>query len=135
MSIGGVRRVSGLLQGTFSHIEEPHADPHISLKKRTPTLSWKTPTLSLRVSCTELATKGSESATTGSGPLFQWDVGISVGFSTETTGFLPNPWTRRTPSYQSNICFFYRTCIFPQFIIPLIFKHLCLYLNPTGNKQ
>ena len=31
--------------------------------------------------------------------LFQWDVGISVGFSTGTTGSLRNPETRRTPSY------------------------------------
>ena len=31
--------------------------------------------------------------------LFQWDVGISVGFSTETTGSLRNPETRRTLSY------------------------------------
>ena len=30
--------------------------------------------------------------------LFLWDVGISVGFSTETTGSLRNPETRRTPS-------------------------------------
>ena len=35
----------------------------------------------------------------GRGPLFQWAVGISVWFSTETTGSLRNPETRRTPSY------------------------------------
>ena len=35
----------------------------------------------------------------GRGPLFQWDVGISVGFTTETTGSLRNYKTRRTPSY------------------------------------
>ena len=35
----------------------------------------------------------------GRGPLFQWDVGISVGFFTETTGSLRNPETRRNPSY------------------------------------
>ena len=27
----------------------------------------------------------------GRGPLFQWDVGISVGFFTKTTGSLRNP--------------------------------------------
>ena len=31
--------------------------------------------------------------------LFQWRMGISVGFFTETTGSLRNPETRRTPSY------------------------------------
>ena len=31
--------------------------------------------------------------------LFQWAVGTSVGFFTETTGSLRNPETRRTPSY------------------------------------
>ena len=31
--------------------------------------------------------------------LIQWDVWISVGFFTETTGYLRNPETRRTPSY------------------------------------
>ena len=30
--------------------------------------------------------------------LFQWDVGISVGFLTETTGSLRNAEIRRTPS-------------------------------------
>ena len=35
----------------------------------------------------------------GRGHLFRWDVGISVGFFTETTGSLGNPETRRTPSY------------------------------------
>ena len=30
--------------------------------------------------------------------IFQWDVGISVGFSTGTTGSLRNPESRRTPS-------------------------------------
>ena len=39
----------------------------------------------------------------GRGPLFQWDVGISVGFSTGTTGSLRNPETRRTPSNVCNI--------------------------------
>ena len=42
---------------------------------------------------------GSESATTGSGLSFQWGMGISAGFFTETTGSLRNPETRRTPSY------------------------------------
>ena len=32
--------------------------------------------------------------------LFQWEVGISVGFSTETTGSQRNPETRRNPSYH-----------------------------------
>ena len=31
--------------------------------------------------------------------LFQWNVGISVGFSTETTGSLRNPETRRGAAY------------------------------------
>ena len=31
--------------------------------------------------------------------LFQWDVGISVGFFIEITGSLRNPETRRTQSY------------------------------------
>ena len=35
----------------------------------------------------------------GRGPLFQWDAGISVGLSTENTGSIRNPETRRTPSY------------------------------------
>ena len=32
--------------------------------------------------------------------IFQWDVGISVGVFTETTGSLRNPETRRTPPYE-----------------------------------
>ena len=52
----------------------------------------------VRVLWTELATRGS--STTGRGPLFQWDVGISVWFSTETTDSIRNPETRRTPSYM-----------------------------------
>ena len=48
---------------------------------------------------TELATRKSKFQREGRGPLFQWNVGISVGFSTETTGPLRNPETRRTPSY------------------------------------
>ena len=59
-----------------------------------PTLSWQTPTLSLRVSCTEHPHR-----TRNERDLFQWGIGISVGFFTETTGFLPNPETRRTPSF------------------------------------
>ena len=31
--------------------------------------------------------------------LFPWEVGISVGFFTETTGTIRNPETRRNPSY------------------------------------
>ena len=33
---------------------------------------------------------------------FQWDVGISVGFFTETIGSLRNPETRRTPPYEQS---------------------------------
>ena len=40
----------------------------------------------------------------GRGPLFQRDVGISLGFFTETPGFLRNPKTRRTPSYLQPAC-------------------------------
>ena len=36
----------------------------------------------------------------GRGPLFQWGMGISVGFFTETTSFLRNPGVRRSPSYM-----------------------------------
>ena len=36
----------------------------------------------------------------GRNHLSQWDVGISVGFFTETAGSLRNPETRRTPSYM-----------------------------------
>ena len=41
----------------------------------------------------------------GQGFLFQWDVGISVGFSKETTGSLRNPKTWRTPSYGNHAGF------------------------------
>ena len=37
--------------------------------------------------------------------LFQWDVGISERFSTQTTGSLRNLETRRNPSYISQINF------------------------------
>ena len=61
-----------------------------------PTLLWPTPTLSLRVLC---GCSVSESITTGSGSSFSVDVGICVGFFTETTGSIRNPKTRRNPSY------------------------------------
>ena len=61
----GVRRVSG------------RTDPHIPLKKSCEFRAQNT--------STEFATRGSESSTRWSGSSFQWDVGISVGFSTETT--------------------------------------------------
>ena len=50
-------------------------------------------------------TRGSESTLLlqGGYHLFQWDVGISVGFFKETTGSLRHPETRRTPSYLETI--------------------------------
>ena len=48
----------------------------------------------------------------GQNHLFHWDVGISVGFFTETTGSLRNPETRHSPSHKefpmkrlANLCF------------------------------
>ena len=37
--------------------------------------------------------------------LFQWEGGISLGFSTETTGSQRNPETRRSPSYIPRILY------------------------------
>ena len=82
-----------------------------------PTLPWQTPTLSLRVPCT-------------SDPLFHRDVGISVGFFTETTGSLHNPKTRRTASYV-HICisFYMYNLIILQWtitILPISISVFCL---------
>ena len=50
----GVRRVSWLRREPVVSVENlTYTDPHIPLKKWTPTLSLKTPTLSLGVPCTE----------------------------------------------------------------------------------
>ena len=70
-----------------------------------PTLSWKTPTLSLRVLVRVFWARNSQREgrslpREGRGPLFQKAIGISVGFSTETTGSLRNPEKRRTQSYE-----------------------------------
>ena len=54
---------------------------------------------SVRVFCARNSKlKGRSLPLEGRVPLFQWDVGISVGFSTEFTCSLRNPGTRRTPS-------------------------------------
>ena len=50
--------------------------------------------------------KGRSLSQQGRDNLFQWDVGTSVGFFTETTGSLRNPETLRTPSY---VCILYIT--------------------------
>ena len=58
---------------------------------------------SVRVFCAQnLQRQGRSLPREGRGSLFQWDLGISVGFFTETTGSLRNPKTRRTPSYDVN---------------------------------
>ena len=48
---------------------------------------------SVRVFCAK------DSQREGRSPVFQWDVLIVVGSSTETAGSLRNPETRRTPTY------------------------------------
>ena len=82
--------------------EKPHTDPNIPLGKMILSLSWQTPTLSFRVFCARNSQQeGRSLPRQGGDHLTQWDVGISVGFFTDTTGSLRNPETRRTPSYDS----------------------------------
>ena len=79
--------------GTCSLREKPHTDPHHPLKKTIPTLSWQTPTLSLRVLC-GCSVHGTRNESVGVCHdrvgiiFFQWGMGSSVGFFTETTGSL-----------------------------------------------
>ena len=59
---------------------------------------------SMRVFCVRNSQReGRSRPREGRDHLFQWDVGISVGFSAETTGSLRNPETRRTPSPVSRM--------------------------------
>ena len=77
----------GITYGNCSIRGEPRTDPHIVfLWKRGP-----------RPSRCEFRAQNSQRE--GRGPLFQRDIGISVGFFTETTGSLRDPDTLRTPSY------------------------------------
>ena len=49
---------------------------------------------SVRVFCARNSQREGQSLPReGRDPLFQWDVGINVGFSTETTGSIRNPET------------------------------------------
>ena len=80
---------------------EPHTDsPPPPTEKMIPTLSWKTPTLSLhRTPAQNLQREGRSHPRESRDHLYQWDVGISAGSSTETTSSQRNPETRRTPSF------------------------------------
>ena len=91
--------------GTCSLREEPKTEPNIPLKKIIPTLSCQTPidplvAISVWVFCARNSQReGRSLPRQGRDHLFQWGMGISVGFFTETTGSLRNTETRRTPSY------------------------------------
>ena len=102
----GVGRVSGLHREPVVSVENPTLSPTSHFKKMIPTLfSWKTPTFvasSVRVFCARNSQQeGRSLPRKGRDHLFQWGVGISVGFSKETSGSLRNTETRRTPSYLS----------------------------------
>ena len=84
----------GITYGTCSLREDPLIDPNIPLEKMIPTLSWQTPTRNSQREGLSLPRQGWDH-------LSQWDVGISFGFFTETTGSLHNPETRCTPSYSN----------------------------------
>ena len=96
----GVRRVSGLRR-----------EPVVSVKNCTliPTSHWKRWSRPcrdrLQPSRCEFCARNSQREgrslpRQGRDHLFQWDVGIIVGFSTDTIGSLRNPETRRNPLYE-----------------------------------
>ena len=65
------------------------------------------------------------------GLLFQCNVGISVGFSTETTGSLCNLESRRTPSYVSTILQHINHGFFVRFFFLLLWPHEKFELQHT----
>ena len=99
----GVRRVSGLRREPLVSVKNPTLIPHPNEKDDPdPVVAESDPLVasSVRVFCARNSQReGRSLPRQGRDHLFQWDVGISVGFFTETTGSLRNPETRRTPSY------------------------------------
>ena len=102
----GVRQVWGLRIEPVVYVENP---------TRIPTSHWKRGIRPSRgrfrpsrceFRAQNLQREGRSLPREGRGPLFQWDVGINVGFFTETTGSLRNPKTRRTPSYEDFLLLF-----------------------------
>ena len=75
--------------------------------RREPVVSVKNPTL-IPTPAQNLQREGWSLPRHGRDHPFQWDVGIIVGFFTETTGSLSNPETRRTPSYMA-VCHKFET--------------------------
>ena len=86
----------GITNGPRSLHRRPHTYQHIPLKNRLrlSRCEFFAGYLLLQIlrNRRELASKRSES-------VFQWDVWIGVGSSSETAGSLHNPQTRCTPSY------------------------------------
>ena len=100
----GVHRVSGLRREPVCSVREaPHTDPNIPLKKDNPdpVVADSDPLVAspVRVFCARNSQReGWSLPRQGRDHLFQWDVGISAGLCTETTGSLRNLETRRNPS-------------------------------------
>ena len=85
----------------------PHWSPHPTQKDDPdPVVADSDPIVANSVHRTP-AREGWSLPRQGRDHLLQWDVEISVGFFTETTGSIRNPETRRTPS----IILIYVTCI------------------------
>ena len=99
----GVRRVSGLRREPVVSLKNPTLIPNSHWKDDPDPLVGDSDPLvasSVRVFCAQNSQReGRSLPREGRDHLFLWDVGISVGFSTGTTGSLRNPETRRTPSY------------------------------------
>ena len=89
-------------QGTCNLREEPHTEKDYP----DPLVADSEPLVasSMRVFCARNSQReGRSRPREVLDHLFQWDVGISVGFSTGTIGSLRNPETRYTPSYTCRL--------------------------------
>ena len=106
----GVRRVSDYVGNLQSPWMTPHRSKHpTELKDSDPLVAGSDPLMadseplvasSVRVFCAKNSQReGRSLPREGRGHFSQWDVGISVVFSTETTGSLRNPETRRGAAY------------------------------------
>ena len=102
-SYDGVRRrVSGLRREPVVSVNNPTLIPTSHWKRWFRPCRGRLVASSVRVFCAlNSQREGKSLPQHGRGHLFQWDVGISVWFSTETTGSLRYPETWHTLSYHS----------------------------------